>query len=241
MHYFFGGLALLLFAIFAARAFIKADPKKLAQTMRSISGWAMVLLSTMAALRGLFPIALPLAFVAAMLLGRGSPFGGLFPGGFGPFAGRSEKSEGQKSKVQTDHLQMALDHDSGEMDGLVIKGAHHGKRLSSLDEGELAGLYADYQRADQQSAQLLAAYLDRMHSDWRPANGEGASGFEEQSSSYGAMTREEAFDILGLKADAGPKEIADAHRKLMKKLHPDQGGSTYLAAKINQAKDVLMA
>jgi DnaJ-class molecular chaperone len=55
------------------------------------------------------------------------------------------------------------------------------------------------------------------------------------------MSREEALSILGLKADAGREDIIAAHRRLMQKVHPDRGGSDYMAAQINKAKDILLA
>jgi len=241
MQYFFGGLALLLLLIFAGRSFVKADPKKLAQTLRKIGGWAMLAAAGLLALRGLLPIALPLALVGAMLLGRGFPLTG-FPGGFGPSPGRANKSRGQRSTVRTAHLEMTLDHDSGEIDGVVIKGQHGGRRLGSLGVGELVELHAAYNRKDPRSAQLLAAYLDRLHEGWREAAGGDAGGADGGGrAASGAMTADEALDVLGLEPGAGPEQITRAHRKLMKKLHPDQGGSTYFAAKVNQARDLLMA
>ena len=238
MHYFLVGLALLLFLIYAARAFIKTDPKKLTQTLRKIGGWAAIGLAALLAIRGLFPIALPLAAIGAMLLGRSFPFADAIPGGFGSFSGRADRKQAQRSKVRTTYIEMTLDHDSGEMDGEIIKGKHAGARVSDLGRDNLITLLVGYRSADPQSAQLLEAYLDRTDSQWRASAGAGSGGLGEAA--HGVMELAEAYEVLGLEPGASNKKISRAHRNLMKKLHPDQGGSTYLAAKINQAKDVLL-
>lgn len=242
MFYLLLGLAILIFLILAGRAFVAADPKNLAATLRKIAGWAAIALAALLTVTGRFALALPLALVGATLLGRSLPFGQSFPGGFGPFAGHANKSAGQRSKVRTAFVKMALDHDSGLMDGTIVKGQHAGQTLSALDVETLIGLAVRYRRSDPQSAQLLEAYLDQREPDWREGARAtaGAAGSGPRDVRGGVMTIDEAYEVLGLEPGAAEDEVRRAHRLLMKKLHPDQGGSTYLAAKINQAKDVLL-
>ncbi|MCG6869001.1 MAG: molecular chaperone DnaJ [Gammaproteobacteria bacterium] len=143
---------------------------------------------------------------------------------------------GRISKVRTRFLSMTLDHDSGEIDGVIVSGSHQDRRLGELNRGVLTALFDEYQVSDEESASLLAAYLDkRFGEDWRsePASGAANTGGSE-------MTREQAWEVLGLEPGAGREEIIDAHRRLMQKLHPDRGGSNYLAARVNLAKDILL-
>lgn len=157
----------------------------------------------------------------------------------GVASGGNPGSPGRTSSIRTRFLEMSLDHESGGMDGLVLEGDYRGRQLTELGLDQLLDLLAACRADDPRSAALLEAYLDRAHGeDWRDqAGGEGASGVHPGE---GRMTREEAHAILGLKAGAGPDEIRDAHRRLMQKFHPDRGGSDYLAAKINEAKSLLL-
>lgn len=131
---------------------------------------------------------------------------------------------------------MTLDHASGEMSGLVKRGVYAGRRLERLSENEILDLWRQCRAADADGARLLEAYLDRAIPDWRQKATAGA----RQNRTSDAMTPEEAYAILGLTRGVGETQIREAHRRLMKKLHPDQGGSNYLAAKLNRAKDVLL-
>jgi DnaJ-domain-containing protein 1 len=102
-------------------------------------------------------------------------------------------------------------------------------------------LLAECRAADPEGVRLLEAYLDRRFPHWREdaqGNGHPGAGPLPQP---GAMTEEEAYQILGLQPGASLDEIRQAHRTLMKKLHPDQGGTTYLATRVNQAKEILLS
>lgn len=180
------------------------------------------------------------------------PFGGQGPfGGSGPFGGttgsRSSSSSSQSSSVHSRFVRMSLDHRSGEIRGEVLEGRFAGRWLNQLSFDELLQLLSECQ-VDQESAALVQAYLDRVHGDqWRThartGGGSSSSGGQRRQQpppTGGTMTRDEAYEILGLKPGASAKDVTDAHRRLMQKMHPDRGGSDYLAAKINQAKDVLL-
>ena len=187
-------------------------------------------------------VTMALLAVAAFLLfifrqRIGLHMGPLF-GSKGPFR-TSRKSPGQKSEVCTDALKMELDHDSGHMDGRCLKGQFAGKALSSLSQDELLQLLNELRNSDPKGALLVEACLDRRSQDWRGRRS-GGEAREEPRQPRGRMTSKEAYDVLGLEEGAREEEIRAAHRRLMMKLHPDQGGSTYLASRINEAKEVLV-
>ena len=141
----------------------------------------------------------------------------------------------QSSEVETCYLKVYLDHGSGEMSGEVLQGQFAGKTLRNLSFDELLKLLAEC-ASDEQSVQVISTYLDRYHGDeWleEEAVGTGAK-------VSGQMDVKEALEILGLEPGVSEEEIKSAHHRLMSKIHPDHGGSTYLATRINQAKDVLL-
>jgi DnaJ-like protein len=185
------------------------------------------------------------AFAAFMLLLFGQRIGlsiGPWVLTKGPFA-QKKKTPGQKSGVRTAALEMVLDHDSGRMEGKCLKGRFAGRGLSSFSCNELFELLRELRATDAQGALLLEAYMDRKFHGWRDGNEKHAGDkkpkdWQERRHS---MSVSEAYDVLGLKVGATQAEIRAAHRKLMMKFHPDQGGSTYFAARINEAKEILQS
>ena len=147
------------------------------------------------------------------------------------FSRGGQASPGQESRVETATLEMVLHHDSGRMTGTVRRGRFAGTDLADLDLPALRDLLADCAAEDPESVPLLEAWLDRGHPEWR----EGAP-----PPADGPMTRAEALAVLGLAEDATDAEIRTAHRRLMRAAHPDAGGSAWLAARLNAARDLLL-
>jgi hypothetical protein len=234
MAYFLAGCAVLVALILLARLLVKADPHRLASVLRKAGGVAALALAGFLILRGALPVAIPLAVLGFGLLRKGLPFGGPF--------GSADKTPGQKSRIRTDRLEMELDHDSGEMDGRCLSGRFAGRQLSALSDRETLELLAELEQEGAAEASVLEAYLDWRLPGWRDSaqSEEAEARARQHKGRSGGMTADEAYAVLGLGPGASPDEIRQAHRKLMKKLHPDQGGSTYLAARINEAKEVLL-
>jgi hypothetical protein len=226
------GVVVLILLLWAANAFSKADPKQAARLLRMIGGGAALIFAAFLLFRGEIGVAIPVGAVGLGLLGWIS----LWPASLG---GRTQKRPGQVSQVRSPFLEMELDHDTGAMRGRILAGRYEGVSLDALDPSTLIGLLGEI---DNDSRQLLMAYLDRRDPRWREhGEKDAATGDGGSAAPAGKMTKEEAYQVLGLKPGASAEEIGRAHRLLMKKLHPDQGGSTYLAARVNQAKDVLLS
>ncbi len=236
---FLGGL--LLFAgLLLAQAFVAADPKSVARFLRYIGAAVLLAFSIPVFMRGGVAAGLPLIGLALLLLGKRSPIPlGPFSGLASGLSGAGKRQAGQSSTIETPTLTMSLDHDSGEMDGSVRTGKYEGRLLSGMTLEELANLLDACEARDPDGAALLHAYLDRhRREEWRAS--EGGERRERGRATSGSMTEAEAYAVLGLEPPVSRAAIAAAHRNLMKKVHPDQGGSTYLATKINQAKDLLL-
>jgi hypothetical protein len=217
--------------------FRAANPVVLARAIKIGGGVVALAVAAFTGIKGELAVAVPLGIFGAGLLGW-SPFGASgFSSLGGLFSSSTKRSPGQASRVRSQFLDMSLDHDSGALNGQIVAGPNAGH---SLDEFDLPQLTAMISGFDAESVSLLESYLDRRFPAWRQdAQGDAARG-QSRPASSGKMTEEEAYQILGLQPGAKRDEIGRAHRALMKKLHPDQGGSTYLAARVNEAKDTLL-
>ncbi len=232
LPYFLLGLALLVGALLAIRWFVSAEPARVVKALR----WSLVVVAVVGGvflifagrhvlLLFLLPALLPFLMRSRALWRRAKAAAGPSPG--------------RTSEVITRFLRMVLDHDSGDMSGEILEGAFAGRQLTQMDEAELIALWRECRAADGQSAAVLEAYLDRALGEaWREAAGAGPGG--ETAGGHEGMNREDAYEILGLEPGASDSDIREAHRRLMQKVHPDHGGSNYLAAKINRAKELLL-
>jgi hypothetical protein len=150
---------------------------------------------------------------------------------------REQNTQSGESSIQTNHLSATLDHGSGHIDGEIIEGPHKGWLLSELSIMQLEDLLTHYQTEDEESAELLEAYIDQRRQQ-ADQNTEQQRTANRAASDQSA--RAEALAILGLDEGSMEEEVVSAHRSLIQKLHPDRGGNDFLAAKINQAKDILL-
>ena len=223
------GIAALLVILAAARMFAAANPATLVRSARKGGGIAALAGAAFFAVSGRFPMAVPLGFLGLGLLD-------LIPGR-AAFGARMRPTPGQTSKVRSTMIEMELDHDTGVMRGVFTAGQYAGTPLERLAPMELV---AALPSLDEESRALLEAYLDRRDPAWREYVQEDTGTGRREPPGKGPMSEEEARQILGVEPGASAFEIRRAHRALMLKLHPDQGGSTYLAARVNEAKEVLL-
>jgi hypothetical protein len=225
------GLVVLALLLWALNAFTKVNAQTAAVVLKTGGGLGALAVAGVLGVRGRLDIAIPLGLTGLGLLGW-------LPWSMPGIAARTQKRAGQMSRVRSAFVEMELDHDTGAMRGRVLAGRHEGAMLDALDVATLIGFLSEI---DEESRALLVAYLDRREPRWREhAQADAATSTNGRGWSGGKMTEEEAYQILGVQAGASAEDIGRAHRALMKKLHPDQGGSTYLAARVNEAKEVLL-
>ncbi|WP_279357031.1 DnaJ domain-containing protein [Methylobacterium indicum] len=236
------GVLVLVGLWWLGRHYATANPSTIARVIRQAGGWLALAAAALLFLRGRFDMAGALGLGGAWLLGwrQGAalPFG-LGRMGLGRFGGASPRADAV-SRVRSALLEMELDHATGAMRGTVLAGPLAGQALDGLAQPRLVALLSECRASDPEGARLLEAYLDRRFAGWRvdaEADRDSRPGGAAQP---GPMTEEEAYQILGLQRGAPLEDVRRAHRTLMKRLHPDQGGSDYLAARVNAAKDFLL-
>lgn len=236
----FAGLVLLIVLVGALRWLATASPASLAAALRgailaavALGITGVLLFLVLRTPQFLFSL-LALAAPALVWWFRQRRASGKLGGDW------SSPTGAQSTGVETEWLRMSLDHDSGVMDGVILRGRWIGRTLSALSEAELFELL-DACAADPQSVRVLEAYLDRrLDANWRdrrPTREEAPPHPDRWSD---AMSRDEACAVLGVEPDASADEIKAAYRRLMRKVHPDQGGSDELASRVNRARAILL-
>lgn len=249
-------LIAVVVAVLIVRSFMRSSPEKAAKFIRQFglaiaAGLLLFLLMTgrLPWLFGLAAAAIPFARRLLPML-RYVPFlHNLLRRYQTGKANQAGPASGQTSSVEARFVRMLLDHDSGSMDGKILHGMHKGAHLAQLTLQQLVALLGEWQdqsSGDNDSAALLQAYLDRMHPDWHSRADSAGYSYDTSDDAAGRtlsgrddMSRTEALQILGLTDTATQADIIAAHKHLMQKNHPDRGGSTWLAAKINLAKERL--
>jgi hypothetical protein len=227
------GAGLLLLALWALGRYANGDPRRIAELFRKYgrqaAGAALLAISALFAIRGNAVVPMLLAPIGLGLMKTGPWFSGL----------GATRTPGARSEVKAKFLDMTLDHDTGRLAGVVADGAFKGRELDTMEVPDLRALRTEL-AVDADSLALFEAYLDRRFPAGREDVHQDPDAGQRRAGPSDPMTDQEAYQILGLQPGAGADEIRAAHRALMKRLHPDQGGSTWLATKVNEAKDILL-
>ena len=238
LAYWVLGVGLFAGLLLAGRWFLNAAPKKITKILKwAVFSLLVITIGFLAvtgrlswALMGL-PVLFPWFLRARAITRAAKNFSRMS-------RSRRGAGSGKSSDVDTRFLRMRLDHDTGQISGEVIAGPFAGRHLDDLSQNDLVVLLGQLAEQDDESAQVLTVYMDRVHPDWRDhAQSHGGT---NTGSSSANMSPDEALQILSLEPGADEASIRAAHKRLIANLHPDRGGSSYLAAQINQAKDVLL-
>ncbi|MGO4704187.1 DnaJ domain-containing protein [Microvirga sp. 2MCAF38] len=228
------GLAAVALVWWLSKFFARTDAGAMARALRIVGGIGALGAAILLGARGRLDMAIILGGLGAWALGWAKfPLPWQLKGG--------QDGLHRISRMRSALIEVELDHGTGAVRGLVLAGSFSGRQLDELDRAGLIRLYDECRSMDPEGLPLLETYLDRRFAGWREhAQRNGDAGTRRQTQT-GAMTKEEAYEVLGLQAGASIDDIQRAYRTLMKKLHPDQGGTTYLAARVNQAKEVLLS
>ena len=145
-----------------------------------------------------------------------------------------------ESRVATRYVLLLIDHLSGEMTGRILEGPLAGRALEQTSTEELLGLLRTCYLADAESAEALEVYLSRERGQTIEETPHPRPEAARRDPGSVQMGADEARAVLGVGPQATPEDVRAAHRRLIQRLHPDRGGSDYLAAKVNEAKRILI-
>jgi DnaJ-domain-containing protein 1 len=224
------GLAAFVTIWWLSKVFVRSNTKAVAKAIKIGGGVAALGAAVLLGMRGRFDMALLVGAGGAWALGWS---------GLHRLRPWRKRGVDRISRFRSAMIEMEIDRRSGGISGSVLAGSLTGRNLGDLDQASLQALYAQCATLDPQGAALLEAYFDRRFPGWREhAEGNRNARTRPQP---GAMSKEEAYQILGLQPGASIEEVREAYRRLMKKLHPDQGGTAHLAARVNLAREVLLS
>lgn len=229
------GCAAAILVWWVIKLFAGTNPAAIAKLVRGVGGGAALVGAGLFLIRGRIDMAALLGSGGAWLLGWNA-----LPFPFGRRPSAASRAAGSASRVRSASVEMELDHDTGRVSGSVLAGVFAGRTLDDLAEPELHRLRRDCLAHDPEGVRLVETYLDRRFPAWREDADSDPDGRGQPDPELGTMTQQEAYQVLGLEPGADADAVRRAHRELMKRLHPDGGGSTYLASRVNQAKDVLL-
>jgi len=227
------GIALAALVWWLAKVFVRTDAAAVAKAVKIVGGILALGAAALLAARGRFDMALLLGGFGAWALGW-------WNGAALPWR-RAGRANGRFSRIRSAMIEMEIDHATGALGGSVLAGSHAGRSLSDLDQSGLRKVYEECCTFDPEGVALLEAYLDRRFSGWREHAQRDGDTRTRTHAQTGAMSKDEAYQVLGLQPGASVDEIRHAYRTLMKKLHPDQGGTAHLAARVNEAREILLS
>ncbi|MCA0401215.1 MAG: molecular chaperone DnaJ [Proteobacteria bacterium] len=191
----------------------------------AVAGGAGILL----ALKGRWDFAIVLVSLSAWLLGF------RLPGLIDPI-GRARRSE-----IRTASMLVEIDLADGTIAVRILAGRFQGRQFEKLKTAELVVFAQELATLDPPGLNLVAQELDRRAPGWRKHVKFDTDPRQGAAPVSSEMREEEAYHILGLEPGASEEAVRAAHRTLIARFHPDRGGSTYLAAMVNRAKDVALA
>jgi hypothetical protein len=247
MPYILAGFLVVWLSLCALRMFLLANPARLVSLFHRAAAATALALALLLALRCQIALAVGFGLVGFWLVATARKNAATQPlkpliGKPPPKGGEGPRAAGL-SRVRSAVIEMELDHATGVISGTILAGPDEGKSLDRLSRLQCETLHRLCLRDDLEGARFLEAYLDRRFPGWRAARDDEADTWGRRptvAARLGAMTEDEAYEVLGLHKGATRDDVMRSHRSLIKKLHPDQGGSTDLAARVNEAKDVLM-